>query len=619
MKFKVNTKLLPIKAHYFFTFAATAPILPFLPVYAKQLGFDAVGVGIIYAVLPFAAMIAKPLAGWIADTYMIQKRVFLVNILLSAIFFFSLQAITEIEPDNQAVFQCSNPVSVLKICRTEDKMTEIKSVLPTLTCPVNCKLTCTMKDETEMRNVCAAFSESLHGCSSDPLSPLYATSVSFSVSSNQSVHDTQPNHKCLYLQIDSATHSLSKENATDELNVIEIDKPSCGVNRTSDISCQADCGDEDVKQFVRKDSIFSSSKFWIFFILITVGYSSYAVTTSMGDTLCFELLEGKHENFGQQRVWGSIGWGIFTVIAGYLVDNNSDSTYKDYTPAFLLMAGLTVVDLLCSMKMRITSSVKPPSLFRDICRLLCRPRVLVFNLWCVTCGVLTAAIWNWLPWYLTDLATPPCGAAPMHWITLLIGLDMAIQCFVGEVPMFFISGFILHKLGHVHTMTLVLGAFGLRLVLYSFITSPWLALPIEILNGITFGIFYATMTSYAYVIAPSGLGSTMQGIVGAAFEGAGVAIGSLVGGAIYKNYGGPFLFQAFGVFSLVMCLVHLVLQIVMGRFCDEGIETGQKGFQVVAAFDGAADQPVLFQDIEERPIVRENTKDEVLGYQTFCS
>ena len=49
MKFKINSKLLPIKAHYFLIFAGTAPIVPFLPIYAKQLGFDSVGVGIIYA------------------------------------------------------------------------------------------------------------------------------------------------------------------------------------------------------------------------------------------------------------------------------------------------------------------------------------------------------------------------------------------------------------------------------------------------------------------------------------------------------------------------------------------------------------------------------------------
>ena len=33
--------------------------------------------------------------------------------------------------------------------------------------------------------------------------------------------------------------------------------------------------------------------------------------------------QGKHENYGVQRVFGSFGWGIFTVVAGYLVDTYS--------------------------------------------------------------------------------------------------------------------------------------------------------------------------------------------------------------------------------------------------------------------------------------------------------
>ena len=37
---------------------------------------------------------------------------------------------------------------------------------------------------------------------------------------------------------------------------------------------------------------------------------------------------------------------------------------------------------------------------------------------------------------------------------------------------------------------------------------------------------------FSYKIA--GTEATMQGVVGAAFEGAGVAIGSLLGGAVYK-------------------------------------------------------------------------------------
>ena len=71
------------------------------------------------------------------------------------------------------------------------------------------------------------------------------------------------------------------------------------------------------------------------------------------------------------------------------------------------------------------------------------------------CGVLTSLIWVYLPWYLSDLATSrdlvtndTCGTRDAdsdteHWMTLLLGLNMGIQCFVGEVPMFFLSGWLI--------------------------------------------------------------------------------------------------------------------------------------------------------------------------------
>ena len=59
-------------------------------------------------------------------------------------------------------------------------------------------------------------------------------------------------------------------------------------------------------------------------------------------------------------------------------------------------------------------------------------------------------------------------------------------------------------------MTLVLAAFGARLLLYSLLTNPWFSLMVEVLNGITFGIFYSTMTSYAHLISPPGLTYHLQ-------------------------------------------------------------------------------------------------------------
>jgi len=44
---------------------------------------------------------------------------------------------------------------------------------------------------------------------------------------------------------------------------------------------------------------------------------------------------------------------------------------------------------------------------------------------------------------------------------------------------------------------------------------------VELFQGFTFGLFYATMASYASIVAPPGTEATMQGTVGAVFEGIG--------------------------------------------------------------------------------------------------
>jgi len=114
----VNSKLLPLKAHFFLIFSALAPLLPFLPVYAKQLGFDAFGVGVIFAVLPFTGMIAKPVAGWIADHFSRQKLVFIISIAFTGIGYFFLQTVSNIEADNESQLLCSYPQSILKVVCT---------------------------------------------------------------------------------------------------------------------------------------------------------------------------------------------------------------------------------------------------------------------------------------------------------------------------------------------------------------------------------------------------------------------------------------------------------------------------------------------------------------------
>lgn len=121
--------------------------------------------------------------------------------------------------------------------------------------------------------------------------------------------------------------------------------------------------------------------------------------------------------------------------------------------------------------------------------------------------------------YLEELATKQ-GCDTVAWIKTLQGLVSGVQCFLGELPSFFLSGWILKKIGHIHSMTLVLFVIGVRFLLYSVLENPWWCLPIELFQA-TFGLFYSTMASYASIVAPPGTEATIQGLVGAIFEGVG--------------------------------------------------------------------------------------------------
>lgn len=58
--------------------------------------------------------------------------------------------------------------------------------------------------------------------------------------------------------------------------------------------------------------------------------------------------------YGRQRVWGTIGFGIAALFAGYLMDFVSkDLSSNSYTPAFILIIVFTSLDAICCTKLKV--------------------------------------------------------------------------------------------------------------------------------------------------------------------------------------------------------------------------------------------------------------------------
>lgn len=78
---KVNYRLLPVKAHFFFFMASMGPILPFTIVFGKQLGISEIVMGTISAVLPLLFLVAKPAFGYLADYFQRQRKLLFMTLI----------------------------------------------------------------------------------------------------------------------------------------------------------------------------------------------------------------------------------------------------------------------------------------------------------------------------------------------------------------------------------------------------------------------------------------------------------------------------------------------------------------------------------------------------------
>lgn len=84
-----------------------------------------------------------------------------------------------------------------------------------------------------------------------------------------------------------------------------------------------------------------------------------AVVVSVGDAICFTLIGENRHLYGNQRMWGAIGFGIFSMIAGFAVDEFSrNKPDKDYSIVFYILLVMFAFDLLFSTRSEVFCIVR---------------------------------------------------------------------------------------------------------------------------------------------------------------------------------------------------------------------------------------------------------------------
>ncbi|KAF8766469.1 Major facilitator superfamily like protein [Argiope bruennichi] len=142
---------------------------------------------------------------------------------------------------------------------------------------------------------------------------------------------------------------------------------------------------------------------------------------------------------------------------------------------------------------------------------------------------------------------PRCGSSHHRGYSLVCGGPQ--RAFLrGELPFMFFSGWMLKKMGYFNILTISLLAYCIRFFWYSILDNPWLILPIEWTHGITYGVFYTSIATYAKMSAKPGTETTTQSVIFATYDGLGAGCGNIVAGLGFDYIGPHATFFYTGIF-----------------------------------------------------------------------
>ncbi|XP_039279064.1 major facilitator superfamily domain-containing protein 6-A isoform X2 [Nilaparvata lugens] len=554
-------------------------MLLFTSTYAKQLGFSALTVGSVFTLMPVVGMIGKLVVGALSDKLQAHKQIVIVLLTISITCYYSMMYIPPIQKELLSEIYCDSSTNIsLKLCTMKDLNEEENGCDPNYsTTAIGCQMRCLVDQdllETECDKLEPHLSNICNHSRRWSLAAVLNTTSRISTDKSSSV-----GHEALLLKtsiLKTSMRRMETDNAgvctTFSVMSMEdiprrnlLNSTLCSQNAVRVASCRMVCDSPlltDIGTLVEKKHITQEYQLWVFSLLLVLGGVGASIVVSLSDTMTFALLGESSSEFGKIRLWGSVGWGIFAMVGGKMIDEFSDGTpIKNYSPAFISTAIILSLDALLVSSLNTVVKKKAKSIALDVGKVLLNIETIIFLCWCVSVGACLGITVGFFFWYIEDLSSCEDTAS----IKTLEGLYVILQTFLGELPFFFLNAWVCKKLGLVNCMSLMLFLYGVVFLTISSLNNPWHFLPVALINGMTFSTLYSVMTSYANNLALPGTETTIQSLVGSVYEGIGLSSGNFIAGLMMNNMKGGTVFRIFGITMLILCAVHCILHCIISR------------------------------------------------------
>ena len=326
--------------------------------------------------------------------------------------------------------------------------------------------------------------------------------------------------------------------------------------------------------------------FYAFFALMLVHCIFYVPTISITNSIAFASMKDAQEEFGIVRMGGTIGWiaaawpPVFILVNWKNVPGLNEVGFKSWLDSvlgsglvgqelqdatawtFAVAGGASILLALFSLTLPHTppkpsTGVGDDQAWLKAMKLLAHPFVLI--LWVVTCldSFVHNCYFSWTGRFL------PTVGIPGNWVTPVMSIGQ-----IAEIVTMAILGLFLKRLGWRTTMIIgILGHAG-RFAIFAFCGNPefkWLIVGVNVLHGICYAFFFATVYIFVDEYFPKDVRSSAQGLFNLMILG----IGGLV-----ANFACPPLFEQFTAngttnfqnLFLIPCITAVVAAVMLFLF-----------------------------------------------------
>lgn len=266
------------------------------------------------------------------------------------------------------------------------------------------------------------------------------------------------------------------------------------------------------------------------------------------ESLNFRVAESAGISYGSLRTYGALGYAVMSLFAGYFM-----TSYGAHSLAYLF-AAIGLVSFVITLFMPDAPVSGKPVTLSSLKHFLSSKETLLFLILVFISSIPARMNDTYLGVYIKELG----GTAS------LVGQAWFLAA-GSEIVVFALSFWWLRK-----GSELMLIAFSGFFYFVRFFASAWIEDPhllayLQLLQLLTFPVFYSAAIQYLYRIVPVEWRATGQTVLALLFFGVSGIIASFAGGALYEAFGGRTLFLTISGMSLAGTLFGIVLYRIYGH------------------------------------------------------